>query len=156
SVGSLLQGVLHADSQPPGYHVLLYVLGHWLPWTEVVVRLPAAVGVQLGVVALWGIVRRLWGSRPAWATGVVAGLSPFLAYYARRARCYGLWFFVIAVTIIAWLRWYEELATDGSAVSIWSWALAWGMASAGGLWLHLFHVFLLVGQAAVVLVLLVT
>src|SRR5262249_28153906 len=129
-------------------------LGHWLPWTEAVVRLPAAVGVQLGVIALWWIVRRLWGSRTAWTTAVVAELSPFLAYYAAEARCYGLWFFVIGLTVIAWLRWYEELTTDGSAASVWTWALGWGVAGAGGLWLHLFHVFLLAGQAAVVFVLL--
>src|SRR5262249_978338 len=77
-----------------------------------------------------------------------------VAYYAAEARCYGLWFFVIGLTVIAWLRWYEALTTNGSAASAWTWALAWGLAGAGGLWLHLFHVFLLVGQASVVLVLL--
>ena len=139
----LLKRVQAEDTQPPASHFVLYALRGAFPHSEFFLRLPSFVEIEFGLILLYLVVARLWGARTALLTVALAQFSSFLAFHAADARGYGLWFLLAGASWWAMLRWYDSGARLGPA-------LVWAVINGLGLWTHLFHVFLMIGQLAVV------
>ena len=148
SVRDLIARTRAVDTQPPASHFLLWVLGAWMPRTEFFFRLPSFLAVELGIAMLYVLVRRLWGPPVALLVAGCAQLSPYLCFYAAEARNYGPWFLMITLSYLAVVRWWEAVRGDDSRAA-WRWALALGAVNALGLWTHLFHVFVVIAEAAI-------
>jgi hypothetical protein len=147
SVADLVTRVRSLDTQPPASHLVLWALGG-LPHTEFFYRLPSFVAVELGIVLLYAMSRRLWGPTVGLAVAVCAQLSPYLCFYAAEARNYGLWFLCITLSAYVAVRWHEA-ARAGDTASSWRWALVLGVVNALGLWTHLFHAFVALAEAII-------
>jgi uncharacterized membrane protein len=148
SVEDLVAQVRAVDTQPPASHLVLYALRDFLPQNEFFYRLPSFVAVELGLIAMYLFVRRLWGPVIAWTATACAQLSPFLCFYAAEARNYGLWFLCVTLSALLAADWYEA-ARDGRARRAWAAAIALGVVNAVGLWTHLFHAFLILTEVVI-------
>ncbi len=85
-----IPGVLEQDGSPPLYYLLLHVWMQLFGNTETATHtLSVAFAVLCVPAALW-VGRSLWGPRTGWAAAALAGLNPFLTYYAQETRMYAL------------------------------------------------------------------
>ncbi len=148
SVGNLIAGVLAIDTQPPAAALVLYGVHKIAPATEFFLRLPSFIAVEIGLLLLYACVARLWNPRAALAVVAMGQLSPFLGYYAAEARNYGLWFLTITASFLVFASWVRLLTTGAAPQRVRRVAAAWGAVNGIGLWVHLFHVFLIAGQLA--------
>ncbi len=148
SVADLVARVRLVDTQPPASHFLLWIVASVAPRTEFFYRLPSFVAVELGIVLLYVLARRLWGPMVAALTALAAQLSPYLCFYAAEARNYGLWFLCIVASALIAVRWWDAVARDDGR-SAWGWTAALAAANALGLWTHAFHVFVVVADAVI-------
>ena len=147
----LVQRVRVADTQPPASHLLLYALRGLLPRGETGWRLPSLAAVEAGLVFLFFAARRVFSRTTAAIAVAAAQFSPFLAAYAMEARNYGLWFLLIAASYWALAGWVAAAAGgERCRGSLWAYALLLALANALGLFTHLFHLFAIVTQAALV------
>lgn len=153
SMDDLVIRVRAVDTQPPASHAVLYALRGVLPQTDFFVRLPSFVAIQTGLVLLYLTIGSLWGWRTAVVTVAIAEVSPFLAFYGAEARNYGMWFASACGSFLVLARWYEAIAHRRRGAAL-GWAVVWGIVLAAASWLHLFSVFLLIGEGAVVVALL--
>ena len=87
-----------------------------------------------------------------------AQFSPLLAFYAAEARNYGLWFLTVSAAQLALTIWLTSFLAPLHEAQRKRWlaALAWGGINAAGLWTHLFHLFFVAAQAAIVMLVYVT
>ena len=155
SIPDLVRRVRAMDTQPPASHFVLYAIRDHVPRSEFFYRLPSFVAVELGIAIFYLVVRRLWGPKAALIAAASSQLSPFLCFYAAEARNYSLWFLLITTSILIALHWIDAVRS-GAGRSAWAWAIALVLTNALGLWTHLFHIFVLMAEGAVLLVLVIT
>jgi mannosyltransferase len=90
-----------ADTMPPGYHLLMRVLGKLFGYSEVATRLPSAVAMIAGLLLTYDCARRLTDG----IHGLIA-LSlltcSFLPYYGYEARPYAFYFMFSALAFWIW------------------------------------------------------
>jgi len=144
----LVARVRQVDTQPPGSHLVLYALRDVLPRSELGFRLPSFVAVEIGLALFYVLLRRLWGAPTALIALALAQHASYLAFFAAEARNYGLWFLLIVASLLLALLWHERAYAGrrGAAAC----ALAWGLVNGLGMWTHLFHACVMVGELAVV------
>ena len=147
SVGEVVTSVLAVDTQPPASHLLFYALQSVLPPTELGLRLPSFVAIELALVLLYVVFKRLWSSPTALVVVGIAQLSPFLCFYAAEARNYGLWLLVTSASWLLFAAWMRA-RDDARSRRVWWLSVAWGLVNGLGLWVHLFHAFVMVGEVA--------
>ena len=152
SLPDLVRRVRTMDTQPPASHLLLYALSDHVPRSEFYYRLPSLVALEIGVALFYLFVRRLWGPSAALLATTAAQLSPFLGFYGAEARNYSLWFMLIMTSAFAAVRWVDAVRRGGGAR--WTWAIVLAVSNALGLWTHLFHVFVLLAEGVVLLLVL--
>jgi len=128
--------------------VLWAVTGH-TPRSEFLYRLPSFVAVELGIIMLYALTRRLWGPVVALVVALCAQLSPYLAFYAAEARNYGMWFFCVTASAVAAVHWYDAVNARAAPRRVWGWTAVLAVINTVGLWTHAFHVFVLFGEVVI-------
>lgn len=90
--------LMRQDGSPPLYYALLHLwmslFGSSEPATHALSLVFALATVPTALWAGWS----LFGRRAGWMSALVAGLNPFIAYYANEARMYSL---VVLLTLVA-------------------------------------------------------
>src|SRR5271157_2474116 len=102
SVTSMWQALAHAsDTMPPGYHLLMRILGKGFGYREVAMRAPSALAMIAGLLLTFDCARRLTDG----LHGLIA-LSlltcSFLPYYGYEARPYAFYFMLSALAFWIW------------------------------------------------------
>jgi mannosyltransferase len=115
-----------------------YLLLHW--WTafgdsEASIRGLSLLAALLAIPILYGLVRRLFGVRPAMAAVVAFGVNPFMVMYAQYARSYTLLLLSVTAASYSFVRGVQERS--------WRWWAAYAVAGAVGVYAHLFAVLVL-------------
>lgn len=103
SATAMWQALAHAsDTMPPGYHLLMRLVGRVLGYSEVAMRLPSALAMVAGLLLTFDCTRRL--------TDGLHGLVAFsaltcslLPYYGYEARPYALYFMLSALALWLWV-----------------------------------------------------
>lgn len=103
SATAMWQALAHAsDTMPPGYHLLMRLVGRMFGYGEVGMRLPSALAMVAGLLLTFDCTRRL--------TDGLHGLVAFsaltcslLPYYGYEARPYALYFMLSALALWLWL-----------------------------------------------------
>jgi hypothetical protein len=103
SARAMWQALAHAsDTMPPGYHLLMRVVGRALGYSEVAMRLPSALAMVAGLLLTFDATRRL--------TNGLHGLIAFalltcslLPYYGYEARPYAIYFMLSALALWVWI-----------------------------------------------------
>lgn len=94
----------------------------------------------------WQVGRRLLGPDAAWWATVLTAASPYLFFYGQEGKMYALY---LTLTLASMLLFLDGLARGG-----WRRWAAWLLATAAGVYVHLFFVYLPVAQHVIVLALL--
>jgi hypothetical protein len=102
SVTTMWQALGHAsDTMPPGYHLLMRILGRGFGYNEVAMRVPSALAMVAGLLLTFDCARRLTDG----LHGLIA-LSlltcSFLPYYGYEARPYAFYFMLSALAFWIW------------------------------------------------------
>ncbi|MGC2112245.1 MAG: glycosyltransferase family 39 protein [Candidatus Korobacteraceae bacterium] len=103
SVAAMWQALAHAsDTMPPGYHLLMRMVGRTFGYSEIVMRLPSALAMVAGLLLAFDCARRL--------TDGLYGLIAFalltcslLPYYGYEARPYAIYFLLSALAFWLWI-----------------------------------------------------
>ena len=146
---SAISGVWHAvkatESTPPLYYLLTWL---WVKLTAghaaVALRSTSLLAGSVTVPISFLAVRSFVGARLALVVAWLCAISPVLVSYAIYARSYAL--VVLVATLSVWAL--------GALLERQSWLrwTLWGAAAAACLWTHYFTIFLVVAEAAVLLV----
>src|SRR5208283_4664797 len=101
-VGTMWKALGHsADTMPPGYHMLMRILGRLFGYSEVATRLPSALAMVAGLLLTFDCARRLTDG----LHGLIA-LSlltcSLLPYYGYEARPYAFYFMLSALAFWIW------------------------------------------------------
>jgi mannosyltransferase len=138
--GDMLNVVLHFETTPPLYFVVIWAWGHLFGTGEVALRSVSAIaGVAMVPIAY--VAGRELVSR--WAGVVAAALvtvNPFLIWYSQEARSYML---LAALTGLSFM-WFVRARRDPSRRSV----LWWAVTSALALMTHFFAGFAVLPEAA--------
>lgn len=139
SFGSMLGVVLHVETTPPLYFVLIWAWGHLFGTSEVALRSVSALA-GIAVVPIAYLCGKELASRRA---GVLASafvaLNPFLIWYSQEARAYML---LVAFSGASFL-WFVRARRDPSRRNL-AWWAAW---SSLALMTHFFAGFLVAIEA---------
>jgi mannosyltransferase len=102
SVAILWQALAHAaDTMPPGYHLLMRIVGKAFGHGEVAMRLPSALAMVAGLLVTFDCARRLTdGLHGLIALSVLT--CSFLPYYGYEARPYAFYFLLSALAFWIW------------------------------------------------------
>jgi uncharacterized membrane protein len=146
---STVSGVWHAvsstESTPPLYYLLTWL---WVKLAAshaaVALRTTSLLAGSLTVPVSFLAVRRFVGDRLALVVAWLCAISPVLLSYSIYARSYAL--LVLVATLSVWAL--GALLERQSPLRF----TIWATAAAACLWTHYFTAFLIVGEAAVLLV----
>ena len=145
SVSGVWHAVSETESTPPLYYLLTWL---WVKLaashTAVALRTTSLLAGSLTVPASFLALRSFVGRRLALVVAWLCAISPVLVGYSIYARSYAL--LVLMATLSVW-----ALGALLERRSLLRWTL-WGAAAAACLWTHYFTVFLVIGEAAVLLV----
>jgi uncharacterized membrane protein len=136
SLVQILNNVAASD-HPPGYYILLHF---WLQLgqSEATIRSLSAVFSLATIPLVYGLGRWLFDRTTAALTALGMALFPFQIYFAQETRMYGL--VVFLATALTWSFLYAVRANG----AWWAW-LVYAVVAVGGLYVHYFFAFLLLG-----------
>lgn len=142
-LGEVWQSIVHQEITPPLYYGVAWAWTHATGVGEAGVRsLSALCGVAtVGVIYL--VARDLGGRRAGLLAAVVATVNPLLVWYAQEARSYALVALFAAVSLLALVRWSDRAERR--------WLVLWSAACALMLLTHYFSCFLVLPEAALLL-----
>jgi hypothetical protein len=101
--GAMWRALAHAaDTMPPGYHLLMRLIGHTLGYSEVAMRLPSALAMVAGLLITFDCVRRLTDG-PHGLIAFSALTCSLLPYYGYEARPYAFCFLLSALALWIWI-----------------------------------------------------
>ena len=133
----------HLESNPPGYYALAWLWTHLTRVSALGMRsLSIAAGVAT-VPAAWLAARDLADRRAAQLAAVLVAASPFLVWYSQEARNYALFALLATLTIATFAR--ALRSPTSRTLLVWSLSVCLLLAT------HYFGLFLVVGEAAVLL-----
>lgn len=108
NVRAMWQALAHAaDTMPPGYHLLMRVVGHTFGYSEVAMRLPSALATATGMLVTFDCVRRLTDGLHG-LIAVSALTCSLLPYYAYEARPYAFYFLLSALALWIWISFPDD------------------------------------------------
>ncbi len=96
------------DPQPPLAYALYRGFGLLVGSDEMLVRLLPALLNLVGVAALYGVGRRIGGTRLGLISAALFAVSPVILWHAQDARAYGIWVALSAVAFWLALRAIER------------------------------------------------
>jgi mannosyltransferase len=137
----LLNSVVSGESNPALYYVLA---GGWeriFGSTELGVRSLTALLGTATIPVVYAAANYLGSRRAGLIAAAITAASPMLIWYSQEARNYALFGFLAAVSFLCFVRALEEQRGQ-------RWLWGWALASALTLCTHYFALFLIVPQAA--------
>ena len=143
SFGELLSALPTSESTPPLYYLLAWGWANVLGSGEAALRSLSAVLGTAMVPVVFAAGRELVSRGTGLLAAALAAVSPLLVWYSQEARAYALFAFLGALS----LAFFARAWGTGSSRALWSWAAA----SALALLTHYFAVFLVAGEAALLL-----
>jgi hypothetical protein len=133
-VARVIRAVLHSDTNPPLYYILLNAWTRALGTSDAALRAFSAAASLACLPAIWLLARVTGGRTAAFSAAVLFGLSPPCVYYSTEGRMYALvWLWTV---VFMWL----VLQTAGRGLGG-ARALLFVLVGAGGLLTHYFFVF---------------
>ncbi len=132
------QGVSLQEPNPPLYHLALAAWMEVFGSGEAAVRILSVLLGTLYVPALYLLAKRLFSSRVALITTLLAAFNPFLAWYSQEARMYA---FVATLSLCSLYSFLRLLQTPRLG-----WWVAYVLLTVGSLYTHLYAAFLLPGE----------
>jgi mannosyltransferase len=143
SLGATLSAVAHGENTPPLYYVLEWGWTRALGTGMFALRSSSALA-GVGVVAVaWAIGRQLSSRRAAVILAALVATNPLFVWYSQEARSYELFVLLAAVALLFFLRARQEPSARNLT--------AWALASALALATFYFSIFLIVIEAALLL-----
>ena len=140
-------GMLHAlpasESTPPLYYVIAWGWSRVAGADEVGLRSLSAIAGTLTIPVAYAAATALATRRAGIATAALATVSPLLVWYSQEARSYALLVLFSALSFALFARSLERAKTATLA--------GWGAASALALLTHYFAAFLVIAEAALLL-----
>jgi 4-amino-4-deoxy-L-arabinose transferase-like glycosyltransferase len=140
SLAGLWNHVEATESTPPLY----YFLGWLFTRSTVAMRLIPALALIAAVPVSYLAFCRLIGSRVALATAAILAVNPMLVWYSTDARSYGLFVLTALLSLWAFSALLERTSTQRFVL--------WVVASMACVWTHYFGIFVVGGEAAVLLI----
>lgn len=132
---AMWQALAHAaDTMPPGYHLMMRLVGHTLGYSETAMRLPSAVAMVAGLLVTFDCVRRLTDGLHG-LIAVSALTCSFLPYYGYEARPYAFYFLLSALALWIWISFPDD--------TLWS-AVCFGAILCLAVTMHYYAVFAIV------------
>lgn len=101
------------DALPPAYYMLVRAFDAFFGPAEIAVRLPSAIAMVVGLLAIFDCARRLTDGLRGLIALCVATCS-FLPYYGYEARSYAIYFMLAALALWIWTN--ERLSPRTQAV----------------------------------------
>lgn|GEM_PF-1426376 len=142
TLAGLWHNVKATESTPPLYYLIAWLCGGR---SAAAMRAIPAVALTVAVPVSYLAFRRLAGQRAALATAAILAVSPILVSYATDARAYGL--LVLTAVLSVWG--FSAVLEHGSPRRL----ALWGLACIACVWTHYFGIFLVAGEALVLLAL---
>ncbi len=128
------------DAVHGAYYAFLVPFVRLFSASEVVTRLPSAVGMAVAAAAIFGLGQRLVSTRAGLAAGLVFALVPQVSYYGQTARPYGMATGLAAVASYLLVR---AIQAADSGRRIRGWMTAYGVCIGVLGYIHLFGLLLL-------------
>ncbi len=138
--GDMLSRIPDSEATPPLFYLLEWVTVHILGSGEVAVRLLPAVAGTLTVPVVYVAAATAASRRAGLASATFVAVNPFLIWYSQEARAYAALILLVAVS----MAFLFVLARGGGGRALAGWAIA----SAAALATHYFALFLIVPEAA--------
>lgn len=130
----VVRAVFLNDTNPPLYHLLLYVWTRVLGTSDLALRSMSILWAAACLPLLWWLGKELGGPRTAAGAVVLFSFAPISVYYSTEGRMYSfVWFFTVCLALLT----YRLHRRGVSLVTLGLWILA----SAGGLLTHYFFAF---------------
>jgi 4-amino-4-deoxy-L-arabinose transferase-like glycosyltransferase len=143
-LGHVLSTVPKTESTPPLYYVLVWLWSRVFGTGDVGLRSFSALCGTLTIPVMWALGRRLASERIGLVAALLTAVNPLLFWYSQEARTYALLVVLSALSLLAFARVLDE-PTRGRL-------LAWGAICAFALLSHYFAAFVIVSEAAWLLV----
>jgi len=143
-LGHAVATIPRTESTPPLYYVLGWLWVRVFGLSEVGLRSFSALCGTLMIPVLWEIGRRLISPRVGLVAALLAAVNPFLFWYSQEARAYSLLLLLSSLSLLAVVRARERPSRQR--------LLFWGAIVAAALCTHYFSAFLLVPEAAWLLI----
>jgi mannosyltransferase len=137
------QGMTLQEPNPPLYHLSLAIWMRVFGSGEAAIRLFSAFLGTLCLPSIYLLGRRLFSSRLSLVAILLAAVNPFLVWYSQEARMYAL-----VATLSAWSVYCFVRALDTPR---WSWWAAYVVLTVSSLYTHLYAVFVLPAELALLL-----
>ena len=143
-LGHVLSAVPRTESTPPLYYVLAWLWAQLFGTGEVGLRSLSAVFGTAAIPVMWALGRRLASVRVGLAAALLTAVNPLLFWYSQEARTYSLLVLLSALSLLAFMRAVARPSPGR--------LLTWGVVCALALLSHYFAAFVIVGEAAWLLV----
>lgn len=101
------------QQQPPLDYLIGYVIGLFLPFHEVVARLPSLVFGTLLIPLTYQLVSLIYNSRVALLTSIFVCFSPSLIYYSQEARPYSIFLVLLTWSLITYFKAMDSNSDTG-------------------------------------------
>ncbi len=125
---------------PPLYYTLQWVWTRWFGGSVLTIRtLSALLSLLEFPILYWLCLELFQSSLVGWIAVMLFAVSPIYVRYAQEARQYSLWITLMFLSCIALVRAFRH-----STVRNWSFYI---LTTLLGLYCHVFHGFVLIGQA---------
>lgn len=96
------------QQQPPLDYLIGYTIGNFLPFHEVIARLPALLFGTALIPACYYLFQQVSNPRTGIITAALVTFSPSLVYYSQEARPYSIFLFLLTLTLIEFFRVHES------------------------------------------------
>jgi hypothetical protein len=143
SFSGMLGELPHSESTPPLYYVLAWFWSRIFGNGEAALRSFSALVGTLTVPVAFAAGKVLVSRRAGLFVAALATVSPLLVWYSQEARAYALYVLLSALSLLLFAR-----ALEGPSPMAVSW---WACACVLSLLTHYFAVFLIAGEAALLL-----
>jgi hypothetical protein len=144
-LGAMLSQVHKRELTGPLYYVLAWLWTRPFGTGEVGVRTLSALLGTATIPLAYALGRQLLSRRAGLVAAALAAFSPLLVWYSQEARSYALLVPMSGLTILLFQRALDERGGErASSLALWRWAVAAALA----LTTHYFALFLVIPQAA--------
>ena len=139
--GGAFDALKASESTPPLYYLLAWLWTRVFGDGEAGLRSLSALAGTLTIPVAWAAAREVTGRWGAWTAAAVVAVSPLLVWYSQEARAYS--FLALLGGVSVWLCLRARARPSFASLA------AWGIAAALTLLTHYFGVFVIVGEALV-------
>lgn len=140
---NMLRELPHAESTPPLYYILAWLWSRAAGVDEAGLRSLSALLGTLTIPVFYAAGRTLVSHRAGVIVAALSAVSPLLVWYSQEARAYGLFVLLGALSFLFFSRAFAQPSPRQLGL--------WATASSMTLLTHYFGVFLIAGEASILL-----